>query len=76
MPVILGYNGIMIERFGNVKGFPYETMIIYRENIEIGSFGTRAKKFLWDGGRNLEDFLLQLALEKGVLNEDMLRLIN
>lgn len=75
MPVILGYNGIVIERFGKVKGFHYEKMIIYRENIEIESYETSAKEFLYDGGQNLEDFLLQVAVEKGALNSDMLRII-
>jgi hypothetical protein len=76
LPSILGYNGILVEKIGNFKDFPYDRLYIYKENIEIDAPKTGRKQFLLDGGRNLEHFLLQLALEKGVLSTEMLKHID
>jgi hypothetical protein len=72
-PSHLGYNGILVERIGNFNSFPYETMFIYRENVEVPGAGTERARFMLDGGQNLEDFLVQLAVEKGALNTEMLK---
>jgi hypothetical protein len=72
-PSKLGYNGLMIEKVGEVKDFPYQRAYIYKENIEIDGTLTEGKQFLLDGGRNIEDFLIQLATEKGALNARMLK---
>ena len=75
VPSILGYNGIVVEKIGNFDSFPYDKLYIYRDNIEVAAGKGGAKQFLRDGGRNLEDFLLQLALEKGALSQATLRYI-
>jgi len=76
IPSILGYNGILVEKQGDFKDFPYDRLYIYKENIEIDTPKTKTKQFLMDCGRNLEHFLLQLALEKGLLNPNLLKHIN
>lgn len=75
-PSHLGYNGLMVEKIGNMPSFPYDRLIIYKENVDINPGHAERKQIMLDSGRNLEDFLLHLAVEKGVLNTETARYIH
>lgn len=76
IPSLLGYNGISVEKLGEVKSFPYDRLTIYKENIETYAGKAEGKQFMRDGGRHLEEFLIQLAVEKGAVSKEMLKYIN
>nr|MCP4346043.1 hypothetical protein [Desulfobacterales bacterium] len=66
IPNRLGYRGIMIEnQDGKVSGFPH-FLAVYMGNIEIRD--KQAGYILKYTERDLEEFLLNQALERGVLD--------
>jgi|GEM_PF-2064031 len=70
---ILGYRGIVIEKIGKVD-FPYDKIIAYGEHLEVAGtniYGIKEGSILIDYGYNLEDFIIKLALQKGILSEDL-----
>jgi hypothetical protein len=69
IPSILGYKGIAVENAGNVSGIP-EHFAVHKGTIEVG---TKEKKFLTDEGNALEQFLLDKAIERGIVEEKILR---
>lgn len=73
IPSILGYKGILVEKTGDCKTFPYDRVYIYKENIETHADKVEGKQFMLDGGLNLEDYFLRLALEEGVISKEMLQ---
>ncbi len=72
IPSILGYNGVVVENKGmTVKELP-AFLNIYKGNIEAQDV---RKKFLRDEGNEIEDLLINKALEKKVIDEKTLRIM-
>jgi hypothetical protein len=72
IPSVLGYNGIMVENLGmTVEQFP-ASMNIYKGNVEVKD---DRKKFMRDEGNEIEDFLLNKAMERKVIDEKTIRKI-
>lgn len=70
IPSRLGYCGILIDNQGNIPGLPTYTGI-YKENIELRN---KSVKYLKDDGF-LENFLLNQALQKEVIDQKALKFI-
>jgi hypothetical protein len=73
IPSILGYKGIVVENKANISGIPSgipQRFAVYKGTIEVGMEG---KRFLTDEGNTLEKFLLDKAIERGVIEEKILR---
>jgi hypothetical protein len=71
IPSILGYKGIAAENTGNIPGIP-QNFAVYKGTIEVG---TKEKKFLTDEGNALEKLLFDKAVERGVIEENILKRI-
>jgi hypothetical protein len=72
IPSILGYNGVVVENIDRmVEQFPV-SLIIYKGIMEVMNDG---KKFLNDEGNKIENFLLNKAVEKKVIEENVLQKI-
>lgn len=71
IPSILGYNGITIDNPAKIPGFPAH-IAVYRGNIEAQD---ENKRFLIDEGGAIESLLIDQALEKGVIDEGVLKFI-
>ena len=71
IPSILGYKGISVQNTGNVAGIP-QNFAVYKGTIEVG---TKEKKFFTDEGNALEKFLFDKAIERGVIEEKILKRI-
>ena len=69
IPSILGYKGIVVENEANIAGIP-QRFAVYRGTIEMGA---QEKRFLTDEGNSLEKFLLDKAIERGVIEDNVLR---
>lgn len=70
IPGRLGYNGLIVEGPGNKAGFP-ATIKVYKNDIELQNEQVR---FLIDDG-SMEKFLLQQAMEKKAINQQILDFI-
>lgn len=71
IPSILGYNGVIIENQTNVPGLP-PYLAVYKGTIEAKN---EKKRFLIDEGGKLEDFLVNEALKRGLIDERALKFI-
>ena len=71
IPSILGYKGITVQNTGNIAGIPQD-FSVYKGTIEVG---TKEKKFFTDEGNALEKFLFDKAIERGVVEENILKRI-
>lgn len=75
IPSILGYNGIVVKLVGDPGVFPgLETLAVYDGYIEkkitdIDDKSSVTVTFLIDEGSAVEDFLLNLALDNGTLDQ-------
>lgn len=71
IPSILGYKGISVQNTGTIAGLP-ESFAVYKGTIEVG---TKEKKFFTDEGNALEKLLFDKAIERGVIEENILKRI-
>lgn len=71
IPSILGYNGIVIENRMKIPGLPPQ-LSVYKGNIEAKN---KKKEFMIDEGGKLEDFLVNEALKRGLIDERALKFI-
>jgi hypothetical protein len=71
IPSILGYKGISVKNMGNIPGIP-ESFAVYKGTIEVGA---KEKKFFTDEGNALEKLLFDKAIERGVIEEKILKRI-
>lgn len=69
IPSILGYKGIVMDNQTKVSGIP-SFVAVYKGNIEVKDGG---KRFLIDEAGALEKLLLDMAIEKGVIDEKVLK---
>jgi len=71
----LGYRGVVVENnFGLVPTMP-EKFKVYRGKIEIdGSNGV--KSYRSDKNDAIEKYLLQIALEKGIIDQELFYIIS
>jgi hypothetical protein len=69
IPSTLGYKGILVENMGGSADLPFR-MAVYRGSIEVG---TDRKEFFADAGGRMESFLLQQAIDRGVIPEPVMR---
>lgn len=71
IPMTLGYGGIVVQNLAGVPGLP-GTMIVYRNRIEVrdGKVSIRLGE-----GRDLEEALVKLALERRAIDESLLQWI-
>lgn len=65
-PSILGYRGLLFENRANVSELP-AFMCIYRNNINV----SENKNEVLEDDEALETFLLEKALEKGVISQEV-----
>jgi hypothetical protein len=68
IPSKLGYKGFIVENPGNVQDLPAR-LIVYGGALELG---TEHKRFLSDPGARVEAFLLDIAVQRGVIPENVL----
>jgi hypothetical protein len=68
-PAKLGYKGLIVENVGNIPDLP-RRLVVYRDEIEAG---TAEKQFFSDPQAQVESFLLDLAIQRGVIPENVLR---
>jgi hypothetical protein len=72
IPSILGYNGVIVENLNaKVAQFP-ESIIVYKGILEVRN---KQKKFLYDEEHKIENYLLNKAVERKVIDENTLRKI-
>ncbi|MBI5042519.1 MAG: hypothetical protein HZC10_01515 [Nitrospirae bacterium] len=69
IPSILGYKGIIVDNQTKVPAIPAH-LAVYKGNIEVKN---ERKKILIDEGGAIEDLLLKQAIEKGVIDEKILK---
>ena len=71
IPARLGYKGILVENPAKVGGLP-ELLAIYDGKIEAGE---KEKTYFVDENRSLENFLLQEAVKRKAIEEDLFKRI-
>lgn len=69
IPSILGYKGIVLENMAEIIGIP-PFIAVYKGNIETRN---EMKKFLIDEGNKLENLLLNEAIKKGVIEDQIIK---
>lgn len=69
IPSILGYKGIVLENKAGITGIP-AFIAVYKGNIETRN---EMKKFLIDESNKLENLLLNEAIKKGVIEEQIIK---
>src|ERR1700680_482524 len=71
IPAILGYKGIVVENAGGPRELPAR-LAVYGGSIEVG---TERREFRADQGNRFASYLLELAIQKGVIPEPVVRRI-
>ena len=71
-PSRLGYRGVVIQNAAQLAGVPAR-VAVFNGVIELGS---DKRSFVVDAGRELEKYLLELALKQGAIDDKLYRKIS
>jgi len=69
IPSVLGYKGIVMDNEAKIPGIP-AFVAVYKGDMEIKDEGIR---FLADEGGAVENLLLNIGIEKGLIDEKVLK---